>query len=243
MRTKERNQKRWRLFGGIAISLVFVVTLIIHITAAISLDEISITLLVLVIGSMIFAFSEKFGIATIKAGSLEFALEIPVERAVANLPTGQAEDVWRVLKKHADLFPVTGVRLLWVDDKPETLIPQRALLRQLGFEVVATNSTEAAISELMRDGDFIVILQDQLRNESSKDARALIQWLHTKGKDYSVEKIPLVMFTWDSFNETIGVKARDWITKDFASLLDRIAAEIELWQKAPLVARNKPLTL
>jgi CheY-like chemotaxis protein len=242
MRTKERKQKHWRLFGGIIISLALVVILIIHITAAISLDEISIALLVLVIGSMIFAFSDKFGIATIKAGSLEFALEIPVERAVTNLPTGQVEDVWRILKKHADLFPVIGIRLLWVDDKPETLIPQRALLRQLGFEVVATSTTKAALSEL-RDGDFIVILQDQLRNGSSEDARALIQWLHAKGKDYKVKNIPVVMFTWDSFNATMGIQPRDWITKDFSILLERIATEVELWHKAPLVVRNKPLTV
>jgi CheY-like chemotaxis protein len=192
---------------------------------------------------MVFALSGKFGIASVKAGSLEFVLEPPVEHAVANLPLEQAENVWRVLKKHADLFPVTGVRLLWVDDKPETLIPQRVLLRRLGLEVVATKSTEEAIAELTRDGDFVVIVQDHLRNGSAEDARTLVKWLDSQGKDHGVDKIPLIIFTWDQFNETMGIKNWNWITKDFASLLDRIANEIQLRQKLLPAAQNKPLTL
>src|SRR6266404_697455 len=96
---KAKNQSRWRLFGGVAAALLFVVILYKHITGPIKFDEIAITLLVLMVGSIVFALSQQFGIAKITAGPLEVEVEPLVERAVADLPPEQAEDVWCVLKK------------------------------------------------------------------------------------------------------------------------------------------------
>ena len=240
---KVKRQSRWRLFGGVTVALLFVVVLIVHIAGKIKFDEVALALLVCVVGSIVFALSQQLGIAKIKAGPLEVEIELLVEQAVAELPSEQVEEVWRVLKKHSTLFPVVGVRLLWVDDSPESLIPQRRLLRRLGIEVITVKSTEAAVAELTRDGDFALIVQDRLRDGRVDDARALVKWLGTQGPDHSVERIPLVVFTWDAFDKSIGVKESNWITQDFARLLDRIANEIQQWKKHSPVAQDKPLTI
>ena len=137
---------------------------------------------------------------------------------------------------------MTGVRLLWVDDRHDSLIPQRRLLRRLGIEVVAVKSTKAAIDELTRDGDFALIVQDRFRDEKVDDAQALVKWLDTQGPDHGIERIPLIVFTVDEFDKSIGVKEWNWITKDFASLLDRTANEVQQWKKHASIAEVKPLT-
>jgi len=240
---KVKGQSCWRLVGGVIAALLFVAVLIVHIIGKIEFDEVALALLVCVVGSIIFALSYQFGIAKFTAGPLGVEIEQLVERAVAELPREQMEETWRVLKKRSSLFPVIGVRLLWVDDRPESLIPQRRLLRRLGIEVVTVESTETAVAELSRDGDFVLIVQDRLRNGRVDDARALVEWLETHGPDHCVKRIPLVVFTWDPFDKSIGVKERNWITQDFASLLDRTADEVQQWKIHSPVAQDKPLTI
>ncbi len=206
-------------------------------------DEVALAFLAFVVGGLLFALSPQLGITKISAGSLEVEIMPLVKQAVAKLPSGQETEVWRVLKKHSALFPVIGVRLLWVDDCPESLIPQRRLLRRLGMEVVTVTSTKEATDELTRDGDYALIVQDHLRHGKVDDARVLVEWLNTQKPDYGVEKIPLVVFTWDAFDNSIGVKEWNWITQDFASLLNHIANEVQEWKKTSPAAKNKDLTL
>jgi CheY-like chemotaxis protein len=237
-----KEQSCWRLVGGITASVLFVLVLVAHLAGWIEIDGIILTLLICVIGSVAFALSQKMGIAKITAGPLEIETVQLIEQAVAELPPGQEAEVWRVLNKHSDLFPVTGVRLLWVDDHPESLIPQRRLLRRLGVEIVTARSTDAAIDELTRDGDFTLIIQDRLRHGRVDDAQGLVEWLKTQGPEHNVDTIPLVVFTWDVFDESIEVKEWNWIRQDFASLLNYIANEIQQWRTHAPVARDKPLT-
>jgi len=234
-----KAQKRWRLFGGITVAVLFIVALVVHIAGKVEFDAVALTLFVCVVGSIAFALSQQLGIAKIAAGPLEVEIKPLVERAVAELPPEQAGEVWQVLKKHSGLFPVIGVRLLWIDDRPEKLIPQRRLLRRLGIEIVMVRSTKAAKAELMQDGDFALIIQDRLRDRSG-DARTLVEWLNTEGADYGVGKVPLVVFSWNPFDASIGVKEWNWITQDFASLLNRIADEVQKWKKHLPIAPNKP---
>ena len=70
----------------------------------------------------------------------------------------------------------------------------------------------------------------------------LVEWLNAQGPDHGVEKTPLVVFTWDAFDNSVGVKGWNWITQDFAGLLDRIANEVQEWEKSSPAAKNKDLT-
>lgn len=239
---KVKQQSRWRLVAGLAAAVLLIVVLIGYALDQFKFDEVALALLVGIIGSIMFAVSQQLGIAKIAAGPFEIDTAQPIKQALADLPSDQAEEVQRVLDKHSDLFPVIGVRLLWVDDCPETLIPQRRLLRRIGVEVVAVKSTEAAIIELTTDGDFIMIIQDHLRYGSIDDTQKLIWWRRAEGKKYRVVGIPLVIFSFDSFNSSIGVEEWNWITQDFAELLNRIAKEIQQWKKYSLTDPKKPAT-
>jgi hypothetical protein len=235
----------WRLVGGVIVALLLSAGLILHITGVLKLDEISLALLLGIVGSIVFALSQQLGIAKISAGLLEVEIGPLVERAILDLdiPTGQTEDVRRILQRHADLFPVTGVRLLWIDDRPESLIPQRRLLRRIGIEVVSAISTRAAVDELKRDGDFVMIVQDHLRDGyDDNDAKDLVKWVDTDGPTHGIQRVPLIVFSLDSFDESIGVQEQNWIEKDFAALLGRITIEIQQWKKHSPTAQDKPPT-
>jgi hypothetical protein len=237
------KQQRRRLFAGLGTAVVFTVILIGHIAGKFKIDEIVLALIACVIGSIVFALSEQLGISKIKAGPVEIETSLLIKQAIAELPSDQAEEVQRVLKNYSDLFPVVGVRLLWVDDCPETLIPHRQLLRRIGIEVIVARSTEDAIADLKKDGDFTLVIQDRLRRGNAKDARALVEWFaSTEALIYKVSQIPIIVFSFDKFDSSIGVASRTWITKDFASLLERILEEIQQWKKLSQVVQEKPLT-
>jgi hypothetical protein len=220
-----------------------VVALIVHLAGRVEIDEVTLALIVCIVGSLLFALSQQLGIAKLAAGPLELEMVPLVEQAVAGLPDGQEAEVWRVLDRHSDLFPVIGVRLLWVDDRPESLIPERRLLRRLGMSIVAVRSTQAAIAELTRDGDFALIVQDRLRDGRVAGSRDLVEWLDIQGADHGVDRLPLLVYTWDAFDKSVGVKEWNWITQDFASLLNRIANEIQKWEKHTPVVQDKPFTI
>jgi hypothetical protein len=232
----------WRLVGGVIVALLLSAGLILHITGVLTLDEISLALLLGIVGSIVFALSQQLGIARISAGLLEVEIGPLLEGAILDLPTAQTEDVRRILQRYADLFPVTGVRLLWIDDRPESLIPQRRLLRRIGIEVVSARSTGAAVDELKRDSDFVMIVQDHLRDGSDNDAKALVKWVDTFGPNHGVQRVPLIVFSWDEFDKSIGVQEQNWIKQDFAALLYRITIEMEQWKKHSPTAQDKPLT-
>ena len=106
---KMEKQSLWRMFGGVTLAILFVVVLILHIkTEKFHLDDVALILLVCVVGSIVFALSHQLGIAKITAGPLGVEIEPLVKQAVAELPSEQTEEVWRVLKKHSSFFPVTG---------------------------------------------------------------------------------------------------------------------------------------
>ncbi|MEZ4734211.1 MAG: hypothetical protein R3E79_44525 [Caldilineaceae bacterium] len=244
---KKEKQIWWRMIAGIAVAILFVATLALRITGWVEFDEIALALYAFIVGSIIFALSHQLGIAKITMGPLEIEMPL-VEQTIQDIanvskaPPGQKTEVWRVLNKHTNLFPIIGVRVLWVDDHPEELIPHRRLLRQLGIEVVSVISTEAATAELVRDGDFAMIIQDHLRHGDVDDSRALVKWLDDHGSVFNIERIPLVIFSWDPFDRSIGIKEWNWFTKNFASLLHRIASEIQQWKTNPPAAQDRQLT-
>jgi hypothetical protein len=237
------KQQRRRLFAGLGTAVVFTAILVGHTAGKLKIDEISLALIACVIGSVVFALSEQLGISKIKAGPVEIETSLPIKQAITELPLDEAEEVQRVLKKYSDLLPVVGVRLLWVDDCPETLIQYRQLLRRIGIEVIVARSTKDAIGDLKKDGDFTLVIQDRLRERSTEDAKALVEWFDsTEALNYRVSQIPIVVFSFDRFDSSIGVASQYWITKDFASLLGRILEGIKHWKKLPQAVQEKPFT-
>ena len=134
-----------------------------------------------------------------------------------------------MIRNNADLFPILGARILWVDDNPQRLIPHRQLLRRLGVQVISVTSTDKAKEEIKRDSDFALVIQDAQRNGRYEDAKELQRWASNEGKDDYNLLAPLIVYSFDPFREGVGVPPEDWITRDFGELLKRVAKELRDW--------------
>jgi CheY-like chemotaxis protein len=53
--------------------------------------------------------------------------------------------------------------VLWVDDKPHTILGERRLLRALGVTVISAKNSEEALAILEQDNDFDVLISDVQR--------------------------------------------------------------------------------
>ncbi len=104
---------------------------------------------------------------SIKAGGIEFNLDQPqIEAAIKGVSSPQIEneDLRDNLGKLEDEISVAqGARVLWIDDKPETTLSARRLLRALGIVVVPALSSEEAEEALTNDRDFDLIVSDVQR--------------------------------------------------------------------------------
>jgi CheY-like chemotaxis protein len=146
-------------------------------------------------------------IKSLKAGGIELSLDAPnVKGAVASLDLSRVEDVKLrgKLQMLSHVLPVvTGSRLLWIDDRPETIIGERRLLRALGVTIVPAKSSDEARELLRADGDFDLIVSDvQRRDDTHKvtggvdihEGVNFIVWLRTQFGDRFVKEIPVIFY-------------------------------------------------
>lgn len=108
-----------------------------------------------------------------KAGGFELTLDTPqITGALEGLCLNRVENetLRKTISKIAsDIEQARGSRILWIDDKPHTIISERRLLRALGVEIVPAISSEMAENILEKDNDFDMIITDvQRRGESYK---------------------------------------------------------------------------
>jgi hypothetical protein len=236
------QHSRHRLVFGLFIALTCVVVLVVHMAglakqAWYKVDQTVLALLAGLAGSLAFALSEHLGITKITSPLVTLEL---ADKAVKRIPPEHLGQTSEVISKHSDLFPAIGARVLWVDDEPEKLIAHRQVFRRLGIEVITATSTEEAKRELERDADFVLIVQDNLRKEIN-DAKSLVGWLKGVGRQKYRVGAPLVVYSLDKFDPSVGADEQDWITKDFGSLLSRVVNEIHGWSGRPLDAPPKSL--
>jgi CheY-like chemotaxis protein len=99
------------------------------------------------------------------------------------------EDEKRVLdrvKRHLPLFQ--DVRVLWIDDNPDSLRNERKMLQRLQVDIdLAQNSAEA--KKLLQSGDYDLILSDISRDH---DATAGLKFLQEYGK--TTERVPFIFY-------------------------------------------------
>ena len=125
-----------------------------------------------------------------KAGPFAFSLtEVQVEGAIKSIEikgeriSGERkerlEDLLSRLK--VDIERARGSRVLWVDDEPHRVLPERRLLRSLGIGTVSIPYTRDATEMLWRDNDFDLVITSlyksterrTLTEEPSKEDREL----------------------------------------------------------------------
>jgi CheY-like chemotaxis protein len=232
------QSSRHRYVFGYAAAACFFAVLVLHQLKILTIDEVGLGLLLGIIASLAFALSERLGVSRITAGIFAIENKELIKEALAAIPLDHTGHLGEVMRKNADLFPVIGARVLWVDDNPQDLIPHRQVLRRLGVDVVSAKSTTEAKRQLIDDGDFTLVIQDNLR-KSSGEARELVDWLEGEGRQKYHLRMPLIVYSFDQYTDSVGVAEQDWITKDFGLLLGRIAEKIKDWQKLSLDAKTK----
>lgn len=112
-------------------------------------------------------------LTTFKAAGIELVLErTQVKGALDSMDLDriESEKIRRQLGAlKGELQHFQGSRILWIDDRPETIIAERRLFRALGAEVVPVISSEETEEIIFRDSDFDLIISDvQRRGESYK---------------------------------------------------------------------------
>jgi CheY-like chemotaxis protein len=102
---------------------------------------------------------------TFKAGGVEISLDKP--EVVAGLKgLNLINDVQlrnTLLKLSSEIEQAQGGRILWIDDRPYTILSERRLLRALNIETTMATSSDEAESILKKDNDFDLIITDMDR--------------------------------------------------------------------------------
>jgi CheY-like chemotaxis protein len=236
------GHSHYRLVFGLGAALILVVILAGHLAGHVKVDTVVLSLLVGIVASIGFALSDRLGIAVkeITAGPFKFDFLEHAQKAADAMPPEQRGQLAEALRDHSDIFPVVGARVLWVDDHHEALVAHRQVLRRLGIQVVAARSTEEATKELERDSDFVLLIQDNLRNGSNEDAKALVRWLGQQSVRRDRPAIPLFVYSFDRFDASLGVAEQDWSTQDFSALFRKVAHRLREWKQKPPETRLKP---
>lgn len=121
----------------------------------------------LIAGAIVLALAPLDRLRTIKAGGLEVILDSPqVRGAIDGLDLQYAGSAIRdhLLSLGGLVHLVRDARILWIDDRPESVTGERRLLRSLGAAIVPATSSEDAYKLLRSDGDFDLIVSDVQRS-------------------------------------------------------------------------------
>ncbi len=168
-------------------------------------DRMDLTFLALIVIAVLALFLPWERLTSLKIGELEITLEKPeVKSALNELPTERTLEpanhatMSKVEKVVLDLGNLKeairrlepllqdakGGRILWIDDHPHMLLPERRLLRAMGFEIVTAIDSENANQILTADNDFDLIVTDAKR-KPRKNA--------TPGVDHSLGGVDFIM--------------------------------------------------
>lgn len=239
-RQRAAAQASFRRWFGLALAAILIVVLAVHLAGPVKLDNPALALVAGVAAALAFSLADRLGLSKISAGGASVELE-SAQVAARGISEQTPKELSKIVEKYEDLFPINGARILWVDDTPEVLIPHRQVLRRLGLTVVAVSSTASAIAEIKRDPDFVVIVQDRVRQAGIEDAKALTAWIEQEGRPKNNLLAPLIVYSFDSYDATIGVSQADWITRGFGALLERILEEVRTWdERVPVLQQKSP---
>ncbi len=144
------------------------------------------------------------GIETLNKAATQSKDEKEYIEIRSELSRVDADDLRKTLADLShELALIRGAKILWIDDRPETVLAERRLLRALGSTIVPANSSESAMTVLEVDTDFDLIITDvQRKGEFYKynagvgihDGVNFIVFLRSKHRDPFVQRIPVVFY-------------------------------------------------
>lgn len=163
----------WKIALRIVPSVILIVLALIRMYSSdIISNRMDQTFLIMIVLAVLIPLVPWERLTTFKAAGIELVLERTQVKGAINSILGldriESEKIRRQLGAlKGELQHFQGSRILWIDDRPETIIAERRLFRALGAEVVPVISSEAAEEMLSRDSDFDLIISDVQRHGES----------------------------------------------------------------------------
>ena len=146
-------------------------------------------------------------LTSVKAGGVEVTLQqAEVRGAIAGLNLDRIRDTElraRLAESESQLRIAHGARVLWIDDRPHTVVAERRLMRSLGIEVVPATSSEAAGRIMEIDNDFDLIITDVQRQGDTfrvtggvdiHEGVNYVVWLRTLHRDPVMRNVAVVFY-------------------------------------------------
>src|SRR5688500_15108173 len=81
----------------------------------------------------------------------------------------------RLKSVEGQLQTVRGSRVLWIDDRPDTILGERRLLRALGIDIVPASCSAEAWDILGKDNDFDLIITDVYREDRTEGVNFVVE--------------------------------------------------------------------
>lgn len=159
----------WKIAMRIVPSVILIVLALLRMYSSdIISDRMDQTFLLLIALAVLIPLVPWERLTTFKAVGIELVLERTQVKGAVDSIMGldriENESIRRqlgALKEELQHFQ--GSRILWIDDRPESIIAERRLFRSLGAEVVPVISSEEAEEIIFRDIDFDLIISDVQR--------------------------------------------------------------------------------
>ena len=151
------------IISGMAI-LLAVIRLIWFDTISKGMDNTFVVLLAIALTVYVIPWEK---VTTFKGWGVELILYKPQVKGAlesAGLTHFKRTPLWETLSGlESEIEKAQGSRVLWIDDHPHEILPERRILRALGIDVVTASSSIKAESVFEEDDDFDLIISDVQR--------------------------------------------------------------------------------
>jgi len=221
-------------------------------------DETTVTLVIL---SLFLILIPIENIKSLKAGGVEIELnDSQVKGAINSLDLSFADN--KKIKSYIssipshDLKSLSGSKVLWIDDKPNSILGERRLFRALGIQITAASSLEQIKRKIFDDSDFDLIISDiQWIDEENPSGVTYggieaIRFLRTELKDEVINSTHVIFYTAypkssiDLINSQTNFKEIEnhSISHTILNLLETSIDKIVFSRKNPIIisSRKKP---
>ncbi len=166
-------------------------------------DETAVTLIIL---SLLFLLIPIENIKSLKAGGVEIELHPPQIKGAINSLNLSITDNKKIEEyinsiSSPEIKSLSGSKVLWIDDKPNSILGERRLFRAFGIEITAASSLEQIKKIVKEDNDFDLIISDiQWRDKKNPNhvhygGIEAIKFLRNELKDKVINSTHVIFYT------------------------------------------------
>ena len=180
-------------------------------------DKFDKTTLSLLLVSLILLLIPIENIKSLKAGGIELELNHPqIKGAINSLDLNVADN--KKIEQYVNSISesgkksIAGSKVLWIDDKPASIIGERRLFRALGLNITAAGSLEEIKRITREDNDFDLIISDiQWRDKENPNKVTYggieaVQFLRKELNDKVINSTNVIFYTAYTVSQTTTIE-------------------------------------